>query len=208
MENFTKLFRTLQLCRSMPQYGYAVAGMQKHELSDLAQHHYLVTIFDWILARWLVSKGAKINIERVLEFALTHDLGELFGGDIAMPYVRANPKARKYAKAFENENSKFLSKMFGGDQKYFRRLTSEILEAKSDEALISKIGDYLEVTYFKEYVGKLTLGDIKMAAAAMRKKAKKIKDKVAKSELQKFVSVWEKEIWRQSRKELFEDFKK
>ena len=198
----------LELSRSQPQYGFMVSGVQKYELPDLAQHHYLVTIFSWILARWLVSKGAKISVERVLEYAITHDLGELFGGDIAMPYVRANPRARVFAKAFEKENSKFLAKMFGADQKYFRQLTSEILEARSDEALVSKIGDYLEVTYFKDYVGKLTSGDIKMAANAMRKKIKKVKDKAAKAGLDKFVRKWEKEMWRESRTELFEKCKR
>lgn len=192
----------------MPQYGYVVGGISKYDLSDLAQHHYLVTIYNWIIARWLVAQGAQISVEKVLEFALIHDLGELFGGDIAMPYVRANPRARKFAKLFEAENSKFISKYFAGDSKHFTALTQEILDAKSDEALIAKMGDYIEVAHFKEFLGRLTKNDVIMSANAMKKKIMKMKDKVAKSELSKFVELWSKELPRLSNGEFFEDFKK
>ncbi|MCL5435502.1 MAG: HD domain-containing protein [Patescibacteria group bacterium] len=208
MKNFPGLFKILELTRSMPQYGYSVAGVSKHDLSDLAQHHYLVAIIDWVLARWLKKSGAKINVEKVLEFALVHDLGELFGGDIAMPYVRANPSARRYAKLFEEQNLKFLSKYFGSDAGYFRKLTDEILDAKSDEALISKMGDYIEVTSYKDYLGRLTVDDVNMAANAMMKKVSKLKDPVAKSALTQFTGHWKKEIAREMGREVFESFKK
>src|SRR3989344_5119270 len=110
MKHLTNLFKLMQLTRSQPLYGYVVGGVQKNDLSNLAEHHYLVTFIAWQLARQIKSKGANINVEKVLEFAMVHDIGELFGGDISMPYARANPKAREYAKAFEEENQKFLSK--------------------------------------------------------------------------------------------------
>ena len=143
----------MELMRSQPQYGYALSGIPKAELSDLAAHHYLVTFMAWQLARHCQRAGAKINIERVLEFAMLHDLGELFGGDIAMPYGKVNPRARKLAKAFERENQKFMARFFGADKKYISRLTDEILTAKSDEGIIAKVADYLEVTHYKLYVG-------------------------------------------------------
>ncbi len=113
MDHLAKLFKLLEITRSQPQYGYALAGIPKGELSDLAQHHYLVTFIAWQLALSVQSKGAKINVQKVLEYSLIHDLGELFGGDIAMPYAKANPKARILAKAFEAENQKYLANFFG-----------------------------------------------------------------------------------------------
>jgi len=47
MDNLTKLFKLVELTRFQPQYGYALAGIPKEELSNLAEHHYLVTFIAW-----------------------------------------------------------------------------------------------------------------------------------------------------------------
>src|SRR5579872_1840337 len=133
MNHLAKLFKLLEITRSQPQYGYALAGIPKAELSDLAQHHYLVTFIAWQLALGVQAKGAKIDVQKVLEFALIHDLGELFGGDIAMPYARANPKARQLAKAFEEENQKYLATFFGDQAKHYTELSTEIMETAVNE---------------------------------------------------------------------------
>lgn len=194
MEHLTKLFKLLQITRSQPQYGYALAGIQKHELSDLAQHHYLVTFISWQLARLVKAKGAQVDIARVLEFSLVHDLGELFGGDIAMPYARANPKARQLAKAFEAENQNFLSKFFGSEAGYYKELSDEVMEAHSDESLIAKLADYIEVSHYKQYMGKFTPGDVLMSYNAMVSKIELLQDPIAKSALMEFSQSWKQEM--------------
>ena len=190
----------MQLTRSQPLYGYVVGGVQKNDLSNLAEHHYLVTFIAWQLARQIKSKGANINVEKVLEFAMVHDIGELFGGDISMPYARANPKAREYAKAFEEENQKFLSKFFGSEEDYFKKLGHEILDAKSDEALITKIADYLEHIHYKQYIKTISQKtDIDSLVPVFKLKISRIRDPIAKKELNKFTKDWLKNI---SKKEI------
>ncbi len=190
MDSLTTLFRLLQIARSQPQYGYALSGISKSDSSDLAQHHYLVTMITWQLARMVKRAGAKIDVEKALEFALIHDLGELFGGDIAMPYARANPKARQAAKAFERENQKFLAQYFGEDAAYFDALSQEVLDAKSDEALISKIADYIEVTHFKIFVQRSTEADRVMIATKLKEKIDHLSDTKAKAVLEVWVADW------------------
>src|SRR5262249_13704090 len=152
MENLTDLFRIMELTRLQPQYGYVVRDIATNDLSNLAEHHYLVTFFAWQLASQLKNKGAKIDVLRVVESAMIHDLGEIFGGDISMPYAQVNPSARKHAKAFEAENQKFLSKFFGTEERHFMELGKDILDPKSDEALIAKVADYLEHPYYLRHV--------------------------------------------------------
>ena len=94
------------------------------------------------MAKNLKALGANLNVEKVLEYAMVHDLGELLGGDISMPYARANRKAYRLAKAFEMENQRYLSKFFGKLAKNYRQLGAEVLNAKTDEARIAKISDY------------------------------------------------------------------
>ena len=207
MDNLVKLFRLAELMRSQPQYGYALAGISKAELSDLAQHHYLVTFVAWQLAVNLRAKGAKLNLEKVLELSLTHDMGELLGGDISMPYARANPKARKLAKNFEQENLHYLSAFFGTQAGAFLKNTGEIMDAKTDEGLLAKVADYLEATHYKAYMGRLSEGDIRMAEKGLASKISRFKDPVIKKELSGFIKAWAKEILAAKNQEFFEGSK-
>lgn len=207
MKHLVRLFRLLEITRSQVQYGYALADISKAELSDLAQHHYLVTIFAWHLARQAVQAGAQISVEKTLEYGLIHDLGELFGGDISMSYARANPAAKKAAKKFEAANQKYLATLFGSDKEHFQKLSDEIMDATSDEALIAKIADYLEITQYKLYVGKLTVGDITMAIEQANAKIVKMHDPIAKKVMQKAIKQWANDLRNKKHEELFETAK-
>lgn len=194
MEHLTNLFKLMELTRSQPQYGYALAGIQQDELSNLAEHHYLVTFTAWQLASHIKKAGAEIDVQKVLEFCLIHDLGELFGGDIAMPYARSNPKAKEYAKAFEEENQRFLAKFFGNQSEHFKELGHEILDAKSDEAIVAKIADYIEVTHYKQYVKVFSKFDTDLVKPKLAQMIEKMADPIAKKELTKFVDGWIEDI--------------
>jgi len=178
----------------MPQYGYAIAGVQKNELSDIAQHQYLVALFAWQLALNLNSLGANFNVQRVLELALTHDLGELFGSDISFYYARKNKKARTFAKKFEMENIKFMSKFFGKDKNYFQKLLGELHAEKSDESLLVKVADYIEATHYKYIIRKSRKDDVLLTAEAVSVHAKKIKNPLAREKLLSFTKQWAKDL--------------
>ena len=193
MKNLTELFHLLELTRNQPQTGYAIWGGNVR-MGNLAEHHYVVIMFAWQLATNLNEQGAKLNIEKVFEFAAIHDVGELFGGDISMPYAKANPQARKYAKEFEAENQKFISKFFGSQSKHFSELSSEILDAESDEARLVKIADYLEVTHYKFFIGRFVKSDIELVSKKLDGMIAGMKDAVAKEKLGDFIIQWINEM--------------
>ncbi len=143
MKHLTNLFKTLECTRAMPQAGYALSGIVQHEQSNLAEHHYLVAMIAWQLARNANAQGATLNVEKVLEYALVHDLGELFGGDIALPYWKVNPAARSLAKAFEEENRRFLTTLFGSQKDAVTQVMAEEGAHDNDESLLVKIADIL-----------------------------------------------------------------
>lgn len=209
MKHLTNLFKLMELTRSQPQYGYALAGIQQDELSNLAEHHYLVTFTGWQIASNLKEAGAKVDIQKVLEFCLIHDLGELLGGDISMPYAKANPKAREHAKAFEEENQRFLSRFFGNQSKHFKELGHEMLDAKSDEAIVAKIADYIEVTHYKQYVKVFSKFDTDLIKPKLASMVEKVKDPITKKELAKFTDNWIKDLTKKDIPEiLYENLKK
>ena len=190
MKKISKLFQLIELTRSQPQYGYALSGIQQDELSNLAEHHYLVTFMAWQLARLVIRAGVEIDMAKVLEYSLIHDLGELFGGDICMPYAKANPEARKHAKAFEEENQKYLAKFFGEDEEYFKSLAKEIMDADTNESLISKLADYIECTHYKIYVGKYFDSDKELMRFKLGEKVAKFKDEKVRQVMSQFVNEW------------------
>lgn len=195
MKQFTRLIRLLEITRSQPQYGYALSGIPKGELSDLAQHHYLVTMIAWTLARAAKRAGSSISVEAVLEHALVHDLGELFGGDIAMPYAKANPPARTAAKEFERLNQQHLATFFGEDEAYFDGLSGEVLDAHRNEALIAKIADYIEVTHYKLYVRRLSPGDLIMAGKKVNEMLANLTDRVAADAISQLIASWAEDLF-------------
>ncbi len=207
MQHLTKLFRLLEITRAHPQYGYTLAEIPKSELSDLAQHHYLVAFIAWQLVRLIKRTGGQIDGEKVLEFALIHDLGELFGGDISMPYAKANPVAREAAKAFERENQKYMAKFFGDDATHFDALSEEILNAKSDEALVAKIADYVECTHYKLYVHRFSPNDVIMVQKKMEEMITKLEDETARTVLVEFVTRWADDLKQGKVQDIFEDAK-
>jgi putative hydrolase of HD superfamily len=192
MNKIIELINLLQISRSQPQYGYAVAGGNVR-IGNLAEHHYLVTMLAWQLSEMVNEAGANIDTLKVIKFSLLHDIGELFGGDIGMYYAKANPQAKIYAKQFEEENQKFLSKFFAKKEEILV-LTKEILESESDEAHISKIADYLEVTHYKFFNGQVKKKDFELIGPKLSEKVGKIKDEVAKKILLNFVDEWTKKM--------------
>lgn len=193
MQDLTKFLYLLETTRNMPQYGYSLSGGNSR-LGNLAEHHYLVTMIAWQLAKKAEQAGGEIDVEKVLEFALIHDLGEIFGSDISMPYAAANPKAKKAAKAFEDENNKFLSQFFSGDEDYYKQMLKEILDSKSDEAHIAKIADYIEITTYKQYTDKFSKKDVALIEKKIDSKVKNIRDKRTKEEMRGFTKKWLEEI--------------
>jgi putative hydrolase of HD superfamily len=192
MEKIIDLINLLQITRAQPQYGYAVGGGNTR-IGNLAEHHYLVTMVGWQLTSLVNEKGAKIDTFKVIKFCLLHDIGEIFGGDIGMYYAKANPKAREYAKMFEEENQKFLANFFG-EKKEILKLTKEILDSKSDEAHIAKVADYLEVTHYKLFNGQLQKKDVELVAPKLAEKIKKIKNKIARDTLLMFTESWKEKM--------------
>lgn len=195
MKNLAKLFKLIQMTRSQPQYGYALRQISQSELSNLAEHHYLVTFIAWQVAKELKKKGAKLDLEKILEICLMHDVGELFGGDIAMPYAMANPGARRHAKAFERENFRFINQAYLNEpQKDFEALLEEITDPRTDEGLIAKIADRLEVSHYLFYKRQVPKKFIQMMGKDLERISGKMKDPVSKREIKKFIPLWLKDL--------------
>ena len=193
MNKLVNLFKLLELTRSQPQYGYALAGIPKAELSDLAQHHYLVTFMGWQLCSVANGNEKIVDLEKVLKLCLVHDLGELFGGDLNYYYARKNLPARKIAKTLEMENAKFISQYFP-DPKELTDLLAEFEESKTNEAVVAQLADKIECMHFKIYAKNLLKWEISDLAKSLKRTILGMKNKQAKTRLLAFIKNWEKDL--------------
>jgi len=189
-KTISDLLPLLETLRAMPQYGYVLAGVQKSDMSTIADHSYLVSMTAWIFARGLEREGIIVSIERVLELSLVHDLGELLGGDVNFYYGRMNTKARALSREFEKENFYFLSKLFGEDERYVQELWEELMAMKTLESQVAKLADYIECAEYKAYMKVTAPEDFTMAIPIIKKILGQVKNAKAKKALEKIVTAW------------------
>lgn len=189
MKNLIDLFKLAEITRDQPQYGYNLAGIHRNELSDLAQHQYLVTFIAWQLSMTIQQAGAELNVQRVMEISMIHDFGELFGSDISFYYAKANPTARKLAKEFEHENNNFLSRFFP-DPHTYQELVKEMEAQVTNESIVAKIADYTEVLLNKQRLGKLLQQDLESNGSVLKSIAHKSNDQIVQNTLVNFIDSW------------------
>lgn len=184
------IFKFFQLTRSMPQTGYVTMDIQQEDLSNLAEHHYNVAMIAWYIARHLINNRIQVNMGRVLELSLLHDMGELFGGDIGMVYRKANPEALKLAKDLEASNQSFIASLFGNDSTHVKEVFESDHTLDTLESIIVKTADYIEVTHFKIYIDKFSQKDIDLVLETMLKRINTVKDQKARETLTSFIQEW------------------
>ncbi len=153
MYNLPKFISILELTREQVQYGYFLAGVNRHETSNLAKHHYLVTMLSWMLCEYVNKKGGiLVDADKVVRLCLMHDLGEIFDGDMAAPLSRKHPDIKAHARAFERGNMEILlSFLTESISSKLSALWEEFEAKKTDEAIIAKIADLMETHFFLEH---------------------------------------------------------
>lgn len=149
MQNLVKFLSILQLTREQPMYGYFLSGIKRHETSNLAEHHYLSAMIAWMLCEHVNREEKLINTDHTIKLALVHDLGELFGGDIAGPLSRRKPEMRAHAKEIEKANLEILTSFLSDPHSdEFKKLHTEFEAHSSDEAVMANIADKIEHQFF------------------------------------------------------------
>lgn len=152
MKELPKFISLLELTREQVQYGYFLAGVNRHETSTLAEHHYLVTMIGWLLCEYINAEETLVDTAEVMKICLVHDLGEIFGGDIAAPLSRKRPELKKYAQGMEEGNFAILTSYLDAPvAKKFQALFEQEEQRVTQESLVAKVADMLETHFFLEH---------------------------------------------------------
>jgi 5'-deoxynucleotidase YfbR-like HD superfamily hydrolase len=139
MKKLVKLLSILQLTKEQPLTGYLAAGISIHELPSLAEHQYTSALIGYFLVRKIKKAGGTIDERKLILMLLFHDLGELFGGDVAAPLSRKYPDLKVHKDKIGERTIELLSQFMDEDiRDDFSKLIEESEKGMSDEKIVSK----------------------------------------------------------------------
>lgn len=152
MRNLPKFISLLELTREQVQFGYHVAGVSRQDTSSLAEHHYLVAMIGWLLCEYINDSEPLVDTAEVMKICMIHDLGEIFGGDMAAPLSRKRPDLKAHAQAIEKGNFDILtSYLTPRVAEKFQRLFEQEEKRSTQEAYVAKVADMIETHFFLEH---------------------------------------------------------
>lgn len=182
----------MQLTREQPMYGYFLSGIKRHETSNLAEHHYLSAMIAWMLCEHVNREAKLIDTDHTIKPTLLHDLGELFGGDIAGPLSRRKPEMRNLAKEPEKHNISILASFLSDPHgEGFRKLHEEFESHGSDESVVANVADKIEAQFFLDNRENPYLAKSSFYKDHVKPLADRIKDERIRTRVHEFFTAYE-----------------
>jgi putative hydrolase of HD superfamily len=99
MKNLIKFLIEIGKLKEIKRKGWKLRGIKNPE--TIAAHSFRMAIMAWLL-----GKGKKLDINRVIKIALIHDLCEVYAGDTT-PYDKLLPKNKEKIKELFNKWPRF-----------------------------------------------------------------------------------------------------
>ncbi len=113
---------------------------------NVGEHSYYVGLYSWIVANDLISRGHKIDIQKVMEGALLHDIEETVFGDLPRPIKKAYPEidALVSKEAYSAVKKQIFDKIGVYDSEYPAKIWKNAMD-DSLEGRIVRFADDLDV---------------------------------------------------------------
>jgi len=134
------LLRRINLLKSVPRTGWALAKIERTSMEDVAQHSFEVASICVAVGDELKKRGTQLDLHKTVLMALIHDWNEALIGDIPYP-------ALEYAgdRGFKSEMEvNATAKMLSGHPELLA-LWQEYHEQSSPEARLVRAADYLSM---------------------------------------------------------------
>lgn len=126
--------------KRIPRTGWLFAGVSPKDVEDVAQHSFEVAVITLLLSEEFERSGKKIDRERVLSMAISHDWAEVLTADFpntALKYLDSPEiKGKMEMKALAD---------LVGDEEVYLKLQREYNEKKTTESKLVHTADYLSM---------------------------------------------------------------
>lgn len=121
---------------------------------SVAEHCYYVTLYAWLIGRWLETNGHKVDIAGALSRALWHDIEETVAGDTPREFKHHNAEVLAVLNAISSHAAKLAIKdlyIESPDGNLLYNLAIDYWRCAKDATLEGKIvaiADFLSVLSF------------------------------------------------------------
>lgn len=131
-------------------YRYSTARVQHPE--TVAEHSHFVALYSLLIGKWVqYTQGYDVDMARLLERAIIHDLEEAVSGDFPRPFKYSTPELRAMLeRASSAAMTQLVNKVTGVCTPISARLIETWHDAKDDtiEGRIVEFADFLGVMSF------------------------------------------------------------
>lgn len=105
-------------------------------VENVAEHSYFVTLYALYLARYWISKGINIDVLRLMEASVLHDVEESMTGDIIRSFKYFNPVLKK---EIDKAAMEMLSSVFKDTESNIKEHFIQRIEKAKDETIEGRI---------------------------------------------------------------------
>ena len=138
MKKLIEFFKVTGGLKRIKRTGWVLKGIKEPE--SVADHVYRVCVMAMVL-----SRGRKLNKQKLLEMALIHDLGETVTSDIRFEEGKKVIASQKARDKMEHDILKWILP-WTGNAKYYLSLWYEFRDQSSPEAKFLKQVEKLEMS--------------------------------------------------------------
>lgn len=130
--------------KRIPRTGWLLRGVSIGDVETVAEHTLRTALISMILGNLLYSKGAKVDLLKVVEIAILHDLAEALILDVDKEVLKEIGREKKRDLEYAAETI-ILEELPGDLKTKYRRLLEEFHNGKGLESRIVRASDKLEM---------------------------------------------------------------
>ncbi|MEM3507322.1 MAG: HD domain-containing protein [Candidatus Bathyarchaeia archaeon] len=134
----------------IPRTGWIFHGIKLEHTESVAEHLSMVSILSLILAHILEENDFKINLKKVLEMAILHDIPEILTFDISKEYLKyLGDRGKKIKDTLEKSATKHILDGLHNKKlsSKWRKILNEYQRSKSLESKIVHAADYFDIMF-------------------------------------------------------------
>ncbi|MEM2896197.1 MAG: HD domain-containing protein [Candidatus Bathyarchaeia archaeon] len=136
--------------KEIPRTGWIFHGIKLEHVESVAEHLSMVSILSLILTYILEKNDFKVNVKKVLEMAILHDMPEILTFDISKQYLEyLGVKGRKIKSVLERSATNYVLKKLHdeGLGSKWKKILNEYWRSNSLESKIVHAADCFDIMF-------------------------------------------------------------
>jgi 5'-deoxynucleotidase YfbR-like HD superfamily hydrolase len=142
--------KELYKLKEIPRTGWIFHGIKLEHTESVAEHLSMVSILSLILTHILEKNDFKINVKKVLEMAILHDIPEILTFDISKQYLEyLGTKGQKIKSMLEKSATNYILNKLHDEElsSNWKKVLKEYWSSKTLESKIVHAADCFDIMF-------------------------------------------------------------